>query len=485
MALCQLVPEFAPSARLGVGNPKPLKRMHGPVNSGFRASGSLTEVVEVVRKNLCINVDSAACAGKSTRLPLAIAQGLGLLVVHVVPSPYLARELYDFLSVGSQEFALVLSSDESYPDSGVVITSAAALQSRFLAIGEMRLPDCVLYHDESHKSDCWTYLLARQWGTITGVVKYVTASATTGTAGFRVMESKGQVVKKRYLASKRDDSWSVLANAGDPWEAASLTGNTLIYEDDSSRADVLVTAYNSVGMESFRLHSRMRIERFVAAMQSLRGPALTVLVADSSFRDGFTWPLSKIIDTGRVVYTTVSDGGPARIVRNAFQFEAYQGAARGGRMAGDLVEVWQPDISFEAKRVTLEEVEMEAVALVSRMLSTMVPIDALDAVMAQGRVPRDLVGSLNGTMPLAELRDTQLVALASGGYERSPSPVLKDDSVATTPGMDYTHRGVTADVANKRDFSVSSRSSAYTPSVVSQVTSVSSVDDDLSKWIEG
>jgi hypothetical protein len=467
--------------------------MKGAVVASIRTGGNVSELVQLIREHDHVSVDGAVCAGKSTRLPRLIADAMGMLVIHVVPSVYLCSDLHEYLTSVGDQVGCVKEVDDQWPDAGVVIVPAAVIQAKFMQSGEMKLPDCILYHDEVHKSDCWTNLLSCQWGSIVGVKKYVTASATMALTNFRKPETPGRVSRHRYDSALRASDWSVYRNEGHPWEVSSILGNVLIFEDDVARATKLVADYRRAGMEPYRLHSRMQLEQFRGAMASLKRGPITVLIADSSFRDGFTWPVSKIIDTGVVHSVTVQDGNPVRYVRDAFQFEVYQGAARGGRISGQCVEVWQPDMEFEPKRVQLEEVEVDAVALVSRMLSTLVPLHAMDAVMAQGKVPRDLHAALVGTMPLACMRDTQLTVLAVGGYARSPSPVVTDDRVVTVPGLDYQYRGMSADMSNARDLSMytdsmtSGSGSAEAATTGLTAPSVGPVDSaqDLSGWFAG
>jgi len=233
---------------------------------------------------------------------------------------------------------------------------------------------------------------------------------------------------------------------------SAIVGNTLIFEDRADHAAHLVKEYSQAGFDVFRLHSRMKAHVFRAAMDSLDSADLTVLVADSTFRDGYTFNISCTIDSGKVQTNAVINGAPARVLRDAFEGEVYQGGARGGRTVGSSMVAWRPDSIFEKKRVALEEVEMDAVALVSRLLCTLVPIEAADSLLAEGRVPRDLVSALQGTQPLACMTEMQTVPLASSGYERAPSPVLAAGSDVRTPGLDYYHVGVSAEVGNRYHF---------------------------------
>jgi len=489
MSLNQVIPPFKPAEGLGSGQVRPLKRMKAAAVASIRTGGSVDELVQLIRDNDHVAVDGAVCAGKSTTLPRQIAEAFGMLVIHVVPSVYLCSDLCEYLASVGKQACCVLDVDVQWPEAGVAVVPAAVIQAKFMQSGQMKLPDCILYHDEVHKSDCWTNLLSCQWGSVVGVMKYVTASATSGVTNFRKPETPGRIVHHKYDPSLRSSDWSVFRNDGHPWEVSSIQGNVLIYEDDADRAFKLVADYRRAGMEPYRLHSRMKLEQFRGAMASLKRGSITVLIADSSFRDGYTWSLSKIIDTGVVHSLTVQDGNPARYARDAYQFEMYQGAARGGRVFGQHVDVWQPNMVFEPKRVMLEEVEVEAVALVSRLLSTLVPIHAMDAVMAEGKVPRDLYSALVGTMPLACLRDTQLTVLASGGYARSSSPVVKDDRVVTIPGSDFHYPGMSADKSNERDLrlyaeSVDSASTRDTESTGLTVPTVAAHDiaQDFSSW---
>jgi len=453
MALQQVVPNFVPAGGLGTGDPKPLRRMARPVKVEFRRGGSLVELVDTVMSHRSVQVDAAAGAGKSTVVPSEILKAGSGLLVHMLPSQFLAAELFKHVSKGRNDCYLVDSPSSAWPQAGWVLTSAAVVEARLLTSGKLELPECILYHDEVHRSDCWTYLVSKQWGNIVGVKKYIVASATSGVGDFRKLEPGGKVDVAVFDPSLSDRFWDVHGDGSKPWDVAAVDGNTLIFEDRADFAQHLVVEYARAGFDVYRLHSRMKQHVFQAAMESMASEELTVLVADSTFRDGYTFDLTCTIDCGKVQTTSVVNGVPARVLRDAYEGEVYQGGARGGRTPGSHMVSWRPDARFERKRVALEEVEMDAVALVSRLLSTLVPIEAADSVLAEGRVPNDLVGALRGTQPLACLADTQLVALSSTGYKRAPSPVLREGSDVGTPGLDYRYVGVSADKANQHHFS--------------------------------
>lgn len=441
-----------PAGGLGTGDPKPLKRMARPVKVEFRRGGSLAELVDAVMAHRSVQVDAAAGAGKSTAVPSEILKAASGLVIHMLPSQFLATELYKHVSKGRGDCHLIDSPAGTWPTSGWMLTSAAVVEARLLTIGKLELPECILYHDEVHRSDCWTYLVSKQWGNISGVKKYVVASATSGVGDFRKLEPGGKVDVALYDPVHSDNMWDVHGDGSMPWDIAAIDGNTLIFEDRADYAQHLVVEYARAGFDVYRLHSRMKPHVFEAAMESLASEELTVLIADSTFRDGYTFDLTCTIDSGKVQTTSVYQGKPARVLRDAYEGEVYQGGARGGRTPGSRMVSWRPNARFDRKRVALEEVEMDAVALVSRLLCTLVPIEAADSVLAEGKVPNDLVGALRGTQPLACLADTQLVALSSSGYKRAPSPVLKAGNGVDTPGLDYRYVGVSADKANEHHF---------------------------------
>lgn len=448
MALQQMVPDFVPAQGLGMGVVKPLKRMVRPTVVSFRKGGSLNALVAAVQANRSVAIEASAGAGKSTVVPGAILDSMGGLLIHVFPSAFLAQQQYEHVSSMRQDCALIVETAREWPEAGWVFASAAVLQAKFLSAGRMELPKCVLYHDEVHRSDAWTYLIAHQWGSIEGVLKYVTASATTGLSGFRQMETEGNV-RVETFDPIHCQGFDVYKHPDMPWAIESISGNTLIWEDRADQAAYLVNEYSRAGFEVFRLHSRMKAHVLGAAKHSLKSGSITILVADSSFRDGYTWDLDCSIESGVVQTTSVINGVPSRVTRNAYEGEVYQGSCRGGRTPGSRTVVWRPNVAFERKRVALEEVEMDAVALVSRLLNTLVPIEASDSLLAEGNVPRDLLSALKGMQPLACLTDMQTAPLAASGYERAPSPVLQSGVDVVTKGLDYYHVGVSADTANR------------------------------------
>lgn len=459
MALRQRVCQFQPALAGPLDYDVVVPRPRPAVTVGFRREGQLDGVIAAIRANPRVVIDAPVGAGKSVRLPTALAREMSLLVIHVLPNPFLAQDLHAFVSVREAGVGLMLDPVEEFPDSGVVIVPAPVIVAKWLASGVVDLPECLVYHDECHESDAYTYLVKTLAGKCSGVVSYVASSGTHGAGGYRRIESAAELVQVTIPSEVFSAPWD-FGDANQPWAVASIVDNTLIYEDDPRRAKELVSEYAAGGFQVYRLHSRMSMELFQAAMRALRDPrgGITVLIADYSFRSGFTFPVSTIIDTGLVRECIVADGVPIWQVRQAYQLERYQAMGRGGRIAGLKARYYVPDDTPPARICDLAAIEMEAVALVYRLLGFAVPKELQSAVMAKGCVPRNLLGALQGFAPLALMKgDDKVVLQEFFTPSGRRSPYLRDDVEINPNPMDLDPT-ISADVARKHGFGGMSRS---------------------------
>jgi hypothetical protein len=376
-------------------------------------------------------VDAAPGAGKTTVLPAALAGASRFLVVHVLPYDQMAAAQHDYLSgrvAGGDVPALVLSPAEPFPARGWVLTSAGCMVAKWLAAGEVVFPECYLLHDESHESGVYSALLRRFGPVAANVKSYVQVSATLGVSPARAMETAGQVVDRLYDPEAFQDPWSVVQR-GAPWGVDKLDDHIMVVEDDKQRAAALVAAYNSCGVAAHRLHSGTSVKSLLEVMASVRDEKVGVcaLVVDSTYRSGYTMPVSTIVDNGKVKYSTVVNGRPAMRERTIFETERVQTRARGGRIKGQVTEYWRPAGALEGKVCDLEPCELEAYALVMRVLGYAVPDEAAGAAMAKGGIPRDLCGALRGCIPLAALPKAAMVDEQAFQQPRGRvSPYLKD-----------------------------------------------------------
>jgi len=449
MALRHLIPSFEPSLQAPLGSGVPLSRFKAPVQVGFRNGADLKDVVNAVRDTTRVSVDAAVGAGKSTRLPSVLAAELSLLVVQVFPNEYLASDIADYCRSQGQDVVFVEKPSEEFPIAGVACISAPCLVAKWLAAGMVVLPPCVLFHDESHESDAYTYLVKNLASSSEQLQCYVSATATKDVAGFRAMETEGQVVTKLYPDTP-SDRWDLYGEG--PWAVQSFTGNVLIYEDDRAKAERLMHEYNAAGVIAFRLHSRMPLKEFREAMRRVRDPRspIVVLIADYAFRSGFTFLIERIIDTGVVINIVVEDGMPVRIMRAAYGLERYQGSGRGGRIPGLVTQYYAPSSDAPAMICELEVVEIEAAVLVLRLLGFQVPRHIERAAMAQGTVPRNLVQALRGENPLSLVQATQKIPLEQFFQPSGRrSPYLREGVGMDRRPYDFVDTRISADTARR------------------------------------
>lgn len=431
MALRQLIPAFEPALSVLGERPAVLPRARKPVSVGFRGGADLKEVVSVISAQRNVMVDAAPGAGKTTALPAALVKATQALVLHVLPYDQMAAAQHDYLSrvcAEGEAPCLVLSPAEPYPRRGWVLTSAGCVVAKWLAAGQVVLPECFVLHDESHESGVYSAMLRRFGPVMASVKSYVQVSATLGLSSARSMETQGQVVDRVYDPEAFLDPWSV-GQKGAPWGVESLDDHIMLVEDDKQRAAALVAAYNQCGVVAHRLHSGTTVKSLLEVLAAVRNEKISIcaLVVDSTYRSGYTMPVSTIVDNGKVKYMATSGGRPVGRERPIFETERVQTRARGGRMKGQVTEYWRPAGEPERKVCDLEPCELEAYALLMRVLGYAVPEEASDAAMAGGGVPRDLCGALRGCIPLAAMPK---VAFVSDEEFRQPqgrvSPYLSD-----------------------------------------------------------
>lgn len=427
-----------------------IKKSRPPVPGKFRYGGDLRELLETIRGASAVAVEAVVGAGKSTRLPGEIARDLGKLVIQVVPNDFLAYDLAEYVKSTGVDCVYRGDPKGEWPTSGVVLVSASGIVAHWLYLGRAGLPPCVLFHDESHESDAYTYFLKGVALAIPGVEKYVTATATTRPGDFRPTEAGGAVEAKKYLADDVSTEWDLYGRDGKPWEVESIHDNTLIFEDNKKNAERLVSEYNMAGFDTFRLHARMKLEQFKCAMTMARAQQeVVVFIADSTFRSGFTMPVSTVIDTAVVSMFTVEDGITTRCYRDAYLFERYQAAGRVGRIKGTKSVTWAPDVKPENKMVMLEDTDADAVVLLYRAFGKLCPLEFVDSPLSEGKVPRNVIQALQGYGALSTIHDNMLVdprEMADESGRRSPmvKPTVR---LADRDTMDYENPIVSADVA--------------------------------------
>jgi hypothetical protein len=104
-------------------------------------------------------------------------------------------------------------------------------------------------------------------------------------------------------------------------------------------------------------------------------------------------------------------------------------------MNGQRSQYWKPVGECEKVLCDLEQCDVEALALVCRLLGYRPPEFARDAAMAVGRVPRDPAQALRGAMPLAVIPDMALVELTDLMQAPVPKPLSEPVIVANRPSV--------------------------------------------------
>lgn len=414
----------------------------------FRPESDLVKIVEEITRYSRVRLSAAPGAGKSTKVPIKIAEIAKVPVLLAVPSEHLAEQHFLYLSsLSPNDYSLALDETDVVGTSGVTITSYAWLTGRILQCkgqGSKPFGDCVVFADEVHESDAYSEFVRRVISGVPGVKHLVLASATHDPARMPRLEAKGDTVTK-FFAKESPHTWDP-ADHGKPWSITTLKGNLLIILDDDKAALELVRKYAVLGVDAYRMSSRMKRSDAKAAFAQLNNPnaGLVVMIADYSFRNGFTYDITRIIDSGLVRNVDVQDGNMKKTYRVMYEGEKYQTMARGGRTAGSSCEYYMPeDTSFKSAICSLEQVEAEAAAVLYRMYGYSAPAEVKAvARFASGKVPKDLYNALTGFVPLVMLSDDCLMDLVipkltvkTEAVDILDSYGLEDSPVVTTSDL--------------------------------------------------
>lgn len=385
-------------------------RMQPPVEVEFRAGASLADVVAKILEHRSVVVNAAVGSGKSVRLPTELARATGGLVIHTVPSPLLARSLYDYVStLGNVPVALVDSVEQQMPDEGVVFTSCACLVARLIGKSEAVPKPFTLFMDEWHESDGCTYSLRAVALCKPYIERLVLASATANPDGFRRREVAGSVRVQTYDARDTPDKWRV-ADSASPWGADNIMSHALLFVERDSDAIRLAADYRDYGFTCYRITSRTLPKEFSFIMAQMKDPSqgLIILLADYSFRSGYTMPIGLMIDGGQVAFVKVEEGQAHRHYRSTFLGEQEQAIGRVGRVVGSQGVAYVPAGDRAFQMCELEGVEADAAALLMRYLGHKPSSGLQMSPYARGDVPKDLVSALNSGVPLRLLPHMQL-----------------------------------------------------------------------------
>lgn len=381
-----------------------------PVVVEFRRGANLKEVAADISQYVSVKVDAAVGAGKSTQLPSELALRREALVFHVVPNPILAYELHKYVvkrandAGQGMELMLYDSIEQRLPKIGVVFVGCAQFVAYLIkkrSLSEHK--SCVVFLDEAHESDAYTHVV-RNLSLALGAGVLVQASATFSGASSRPRESVGEVVLSTYAAEDVIEGWSP-THANKPWGYAKIKNNVIIYTDSRSQCKVLDLEYSTYGFSVYRLEADMKVSDYEEAMKVFRDPRgpSVLLMADYSFRSGFTFNVGTILDSGRVSYYDPTPGVLAKRSRSIYRFEAEQTAGRGGRLAGLVSKYYRPEGELEAIMCDLEGVEMEAAAYLYRVLGYRPVRELSGTVMGEYDLPASICfeTAMNGLYPLS------------------------------------------------------------------------------------
>ena len=438
MALRHLVPKFDPSL-LAERADTEVPRYPEPKIVEFRPGGSLAGLLQEVQAQRCVKVVAACGAGKSVKVPAAIAEATSGLVIHSVPSVYMAWALSEYVrTVVNVPVAFVETVDEPLPMSGVVFMSNACLVIRcgYWKYGVVAPPQRVTVAlDESHESDCSSGVLRDVVRSFKFIDRVVFLTATPGADLARKREAEGEIIEEQYDPVPVAD-WDIEQDVGKPWHIGSIDGNALLFIEREQDAQRLHRAYVQCGFLVFRLSARMGLSHFKEAWGAQRDPlrGQVVYLADYSFRSSFTFNVSRVVDPLQVVYNVRQDGVTMRKWRNAYQCEYVQASGRGGRVKGSRCIVSRPKIPLLLMICDQEGTEVDGAAVMFRLLGFKPPRVYEQATpFVEGPVPRDLVEAFSSALAFGSASADVLVSWEEMRAYRPPSPVVRPSRQQVPP----------------------------------------------------
>lgn len=436
-----LLPEF--TLKQEPSSAPPVSRK--PKEVSFRPGADLTEVAKEICGYKNVRLCAAVGAGKSTDMPVEIAKVSGKTVIHLMPSRLLAVDQYDYLSVKRPAtYALALSPADSWAGSMVIHSYYANAVASLLISGIDGKPfgeNVILFVDECQESDAYTYIIQKFGPHISGVDAVVYSSATH-VADYAPMREPLGEIETRVFPLEKPSTWDPTDN-GKPWSISALQGNSMLFVDSDMDAGKLVTKYNCAGFSAYRMTAKMQVSAFRNAMKALRNEngGIVILVADYSFRSGFTMDVQTIVDSSIVRYVVVENGVIGVRYRMAYNLERKQASGRGARTAGSSCVYWVPEKQAEDAICKLDGVEVDAAALMCRFLGYK-PFPEIEvmAAMSKGNVPNDFARALNSEIPLQLLDPEQLSPLVKRARSLSvsyDSGDVIDEYTSRTPVVEY------------------------------------------------
>lgn len=385
----------------------------------FRRGKDVAEVVKEMVGYSRVQVNAAVGSGKSTLLPAELVRQAKKPVFHIVPSRCLAVHLYDYVSKITTDVpvSLALEPADLFETQGVTITymanlTAIVLSKTIEAAFVEYTEGAYLYLDESHESDGYTKFVQKLGHKVAGIECVIEATATPSADRMQMPELPGDCRSEVFASSEAPATWDP-SDAGKPWSISSFDNNVLVYLDNPRLAGQLVEKFARGGVTAYRLSARMPVDAFRRAFAQLTDPksGIIVLVADYSFRSGFTFPVDRIIDSAVVEYHTIEGSQQIVKTRYAYRLERYQAQHRGGRIPGSVCTYFSPNIEQPNAICDLEGIETELAAALFRFAGYRPPVELSIAMMAVGNVPCDLVKAANGSVAFPLLSQDELMPL--------------------------------------------------------------------------
>jgi len=441
----------------------------------FRPGADKEAVVAEILSYRCVQVTAAVGAGKSVKLPSLIQQATGGLVIHTVPSLLLANSLYEYVRTVSEcRTYFVKTLADKLPDTGLVFMcnfQLALRQGMWQEGKAVPKGNVAIFLDESHESDGASEVLRNTTQALECVNHAIFSSATVGPSEGRPREAAGAIAEHFY-AHEPVEEWE-LEDESKPWAPVNFDGHTLIFVDDEADTDFLNRAYNEHDMSVYRLTSKMGIGEFNGIMRALRNVSqgMCVILADYTYRSGFTLlGITRVIDTLQVRYTAFENGSTVYKMRAAYGIEVEQAFGRGARIKGSRCVMARPSVELQPVISVVEGLEVDAAAILYRMLGYRPPRRFMKASpFAGGKVPRNLCKAMQS--PLSMRTVTDLVDWSDlTDWDAPPEQPVSCVAKSTLPTRPVSPDG--GDVLDALERRANERVAAAVPVVVNPVMDV-------------
>lgn len=388
-----------------------LPALRSPVDVEYRSHEDVNGVNAILSARYCRILGKTA-VGKSSVLPKLLASKSGHTVVVVTAHPLLSCAGYEFFESNPDHVVrgtgltatLLRDPTSNLKEYNLVWSSAANLVSWLLTNkttskkGGSPLDDIIIFLDEAHECDAYTHVI-RTMSLQLGAKSLYLVSATFEPAGHRVNQDKVRI--HRFPAELTPDKWDIHDSTA-PWFHGNIRDTAIFFIDSNSVARSLCEDLATISFSYHRLTARSTYKEYLAAVNDLDyGESPVVLILDRSYRSGFNFDVSLIIDSGSLYYVDGEIGFCRYGSRTMYNVEFVQSAGRGGRFRR-TTDYYCPGIDFETKICDLEPVEMEGAAFITRFLGYLPVRETANTVMTYDNLPiqHPPLPTLNGCMPL-------------------------------------------------------------------------------------